>query len=423
MFKVLCILICLLIYVPNRAQVNLVIDPSFENNDSCNNLLFIKGTKTWHSLDSLNNTIPTGLYSPIYMNLCYTNTGMLGSLPIEYHCGTSKMYPRTGNGLYYIEYHLDFSVNPGYNRDYLRGRIKPLINNKQYCGKFYVSLFKTMKYGIDRFGAVLDNGGLDVNPCNQPIVATPTWENTTFNYITDTIGWQKIQGVFTATGNETYITIGNFYSDANTHKIIFNSLSSACPEAGYYTEDVSIIATDITAYAGADATICVSDSIHLGRPQEVGLECLWYKPTIATPFASTSDIWFKPTQTGTYTFIQRMDNCAITWDTVNITVIQDCRSLLPIKTIPNVFTPNGDGINDAFTFSVVGATNVSFNIMNRWGNLIQSVTSRASVTNVLWDGRTTSGEACSEGVYFYTLEYKDSKGDVIKKNGYVSLLR
>jgi gliding motility-associated-like protein len=401
--------------------MNLVIDPSFENNDSCNNLLFIKGTKTWHSLDSTNNVAPFVIYTPVYMNLCDTNTGMLGSLPVEYHCGTSIMYPRTGNGLYYINYHVDFSANPGYNRDYLRGHIKHLISNKQYCGKFYISLFKTMRYGIDRFGAVLDNGALDVNPCMLPIIATPTWENPAFNYITDTIGWQKIQGVFTANGNETYITIGNFYSDANTHKTIFNSISSACPEAAYYTDDVSIIATDITAYAGNDATICVTDSIHLGRPQEVGLECLWYKSTIATPFATTSDVWFKPTQTGTYTFIQRMDNCAITWDTVNITVIQDCSLLLTTKEIPNVFTPNGDGVNDVFSFTFSGAL-TNFSLYNRWGNIIQT-TNNQSHTTILWDGRTTSGEACSEGVYFYSLEYKDSKGDVIKKNGYVSLIR
>ena len=94
-----------------------------------------------------------------------------------------------------------------------------------------------------------------------------------------------------------------------------------------------------------------------------------------------------------------------------------------ISEIPNVFTPNGDGINDTFNFSIVGASDVSFNMYNRWGNLIQSVTSRASVTNVLWDGRTTSGEACSEGIYFYTLSYKLTNGDVVNKKGFITLIR
>ena len=42
---------------------------------------------------------------------------------------------------------------------------------------------------------------------------------------------------------------------------------------------------------------------------------------------------------------------------------------------------------------------------------------------MLWNGRTTSGIECSEGIYFYTLEYKDAKGDTQKKNGYITLLR
>ncbi len=421
MNKVICIFICSLLCLTFNAQVNLVIDPSFENNDSCDSFMFIRGTKDWHSLDSINNTISSSHYTPVYLNTCDTSPGSSGACPLNYAYSSSYKYPRTGNGMYQEVFHLDFSANPGYNRDYLRGRMRnKLINGKQYCGKYYVSLFKSMKYGTDRLCAVVDNGGLDVNPCNQPIVATPTWENSAFNYITDTTDWTRIQGVFTANGTENFITIGNFYSDANTHKTIFNA-SSIWPDAVYYMDDVSIIATEITAYAGNDATICLTDSIHLGRPQEVGLECLWYKPTIAIPFASTSDIWFKPTQTGTYTFIQRMDNCAITWDTVNIAVIQDCSLLLPTKEIPNVFTPNGDRVNDVFSFTFNG-TLTNFSLYNRWGNIIQT-TNNQSHTTMLWDGRTTSGEACSEGVYFYTLEYKDSKGDVIKKNGYVSLLR
>jgi gliding motility-associated-like protein len=73
-------------------------------------------------------------------------------------------------------------------------------------------------------------------------------------------------------------------------------------------------------------------------------------------------------------------------------------------------------------FSVFSAKGLVFNIYDRWGLLIKN--SELKTNNyVLWDGRTTSGEACSEGVYFYTLQYTDSNGDVHKKNGYVSLFR
>lgn len=423
MRKVFHIFILVFISVTSTAQVNLIIDPSFEVYDICNDSMWLIGEKYWHSLDSTNNVLPhpTQVYTPVYLNTCDTNLGSISACPNSYAAGFSYMYPRSGNGMYVSVLHLDFNVNPSYNRDYLRGRIRnKLILGKQYCGKYYVNLYHSMMYGIDRLGAYVDNGALDINPCMQPIAVTPSWENPAFNYITDTINWTRIQGLFIANGSENYITIGNFYSDANTHKTIFNA-SSVWPDAVYYIDDVSIIATDITAYAGSDATICITDSIHLGRPQEVGLECLWYKPTIALPFATTSDIWFKPTQTGTFSFIQRMDNCAITWDTVNITVIQDCSSLLPNAPIPNVFTPNGDNVNDVFSFKINGAL-TEFSVYNRWGNLIHIINNQTQTT-ILWDGRTTSGIECSEGVYFYTLEYVDKNGDTIKKNGYVSLMR
>jgi hypothetical protein len=437
----LIILFNLLICLKAQAQINLVIDPSMEEYPKCPDIFSAnEGCYTWHSLDSVNSTNQaTVSCTPVYLNICSSSTD--NSVPISYGTGSSYQYPRSGNGMYGMGFYLLPSVNTFYNRDYLRGRIRGgLINGKQYCGKFYVSLFNTQYYAVDRFCAYLDNGALDINSPCLPIVVTPTFENPAFNYISDTLGWQRVQGSFTANGTETYITIGNFYSHANTNKIIFNAASNRYGESYYYVDDVSIIATDITAYAGNDVTICVSDSIHLGRPQEIGLECLWYKPTIATPFATTSDIWFKPTQAGVYTFVQRMDNCAITWDTVNVTVVQDCNTLgAEALEAPNVFTPNADGVNDVFTFSVFSAKSLVFNIYDRWGIdvigdkflVVGSQTSTGSVpttnnpkqTTILWDGRTTSGIACSAGVYFYVLEYTDAKGDKIKKNGYVSLIR
>jgi hypothetical protein len=41
----------------------------------------------------------------------------------------------------------------------------------------------------------------------------------------------------------------------------------------------------------------------------------------------------------------------------------------------------------------------------------------------LWDGLTTSGEPCTDGVYFYTLKCVDANGDEQKKNGYITLIK
>jgi gliding motility-associated-like protein len=68
----------------------------------------------------------------------------------------------------------------------------------------------------------------------------------------------------------------------------------------------------------------------------------------------------------------------------------------------NVFTPNGDGINDLFEiqgdFDLTGC--VRLIIYNRWGTMVFS----SSDNFATWDGRTFAGEEVPGGIYFYVLE-------------------
>lgn len=69
--------------------------------------------------------------------------------------------------------------------------------------------------------------------------------------------------------------------------------------------------------------------------------------------------------------------------------------------IPNVFTPNGDGINDVFDFKkIVPCGEFSFMVYNRWGILVLKSESNSAI----WDGRTTSGENVVDGTYFYVID-------------------
>ena len=157
----------------------------------------------------------------------------------------------------------------------------------------------------------------------------------------------------------------------------------------------------------------------IGDKARIQTRYQWYVNGIVKD--TTSYIKIKPNQTTTY--ILKTTQCATTTQTVVVTYSNNCEPIIIVEpTIPNVFTPNGDGTNDVFTFSVVGAKNLVFGIYNRWGNLIQTTTLQQQTT-ILWDGRTTSGIECNEGVYFYTLQYTDANGGVHKKNGYVSLIR
>lgn len=87
--------------------------------------------------------------------------------------------------------------------------------------------------------------------------------------------------------------------------------------------------------------------------------------------------------------------------------------------IPNVFTPNDDAVNDLWIIHSEGATNMNVQIFNRYGVKIYENTG----TGVQWDGRTMSGEAVPTGTYFYSLEVTDVLGNINKYSGYISLIR
>ena len=74
----------------------------------------------------------------------------------------------------------------------------------------------------------------------------------------------------------------------------------------------------------------------------------------------------------------------------------------PSIEIPNVFTPNGDGINDVFKINLSGGSLSNFNISiyDRWGLLVFT----SPNINNKWDGRTTSGLKVVSGTYFYVID-------------------
>ncbi len=86
----------------------------------------------------------------------------------------------------------------------------------------------------------------------------------------------------------------------------------------------------------------------------------------------------------------------------------------------NIFTPNGDGKNDVFTFDYKAASIADFNciITNRWGAVVGEITT----INGFWDGTNQQGNNCSEGVYFYTYTAVTDNGTKLKGQGTVELV-
>lgn len=89
--------------------------------------------------------------------------------------------------------------------------------------------------------------------------------------------------------------------------------------------------------------------------------------------------------------------------------------------IPNVFTPNGDNVNDVFTIKSTGVKEIELQIFNRWGQLMYNFTGAKAA----WDGITNNGEKATDGTYFYFVKATgfDATKEPVKKNGSVGLFR
>jgi gliding motility-associated-like protein len=87
--------------------------------------------------------------------------------------------------------------------------------------------------------------------------------------------------------------------------------------------------------------------------------------------------------------------------------------------IPNVFTPNADGVNDIFIINNDDLTEISCTIYNRYGTKIYEMIQ----VNDYWDGYTTTGEPCRSGVYYYVLRANGSDGKEYNSSGFIQLLK
>ena len=91
--------------------------------------------------------------------------------------------------------------------------------------------------------------------------------------------------------------------------------------------------------------------------------------------------------------------------TISNVVCPDSRSEITIivntLAIPNGFSPNGDGTNDAFIIPGLNLySNVKLMVFNRWGNLVFESDDYQND----WRGDNNSGAALASDTYYYTLE-------------------
>ncbi len=166
------------------------------------------------------------------------------------------------------------------------------------------------------------------------------------------------------------------------------------------------------AIAGVGATIIKGNSFQLNSSgggnylwtPSTGLNCNTCNAPIASPEKTTRY----------YVTVTDGNGCSST-DSLDIFVIDysDCDVF-----VPNAFSPNGDGNNDALQLNAPCPADILFMIMDRWGEVIYT----SEDINQTWDG-TFKGRELNTGVFIYTLRARIINNPDIRKTGNISLIR
>ncbi len=88
--------------------------------------------------------------------------------------------------------------------------------------------------------------------------------------------------------------------------------------------------------------------------------------------------------------------------------------------IPNVFSPQGDGINDKLQVAGSHYQKVDVRIFSAHSN---ALVFRADNLDAAWNGRDLNNVACEEGYYFYAIEVVGEDGRTYSKGETVRLFR
>jgi gliding motility-associated-like protein len=128
------------------------------------------------------------------------------------------------------------------------------------------------------------------------------------------------------------------------------------------------------------------------------------------------------TSAGTYVayLVANQGNCS---DTAFVTItVTDPPIVIPPVIVPvdlsypNVFTPNGDQVNDYFEFDLLNIKAIHIDVLNRWGDVVFS----SDDINFKWDGKIGNVMA-TEGVYTFRYEATGAQEEKLEGHGFVHL--
>lgn len=290
----------------NTDAQNLVLNPSFEDYDSC--VLYVDQfhypyIKNWEN---------PNLATPDLYNSCSLSSAQR---PLTANWGGQA--PRTGNAFSGCISNTIIH-NDATTIEFIEGElISPLIKDSTYCVRFYLSLAEHVHLPISKIGIYFSDTLVKLNTSSMPF--SPQLQSPTGQFFDDETNWMKWQNTYKAKGGERYFIIGNFNSVANTPFITPKNLFGDIQDSisYYYIDDVYIEPLP-SFYAnlniGEDTVLC---------------DTLSFTKTISIPTIFDSVKWSTGETTfsislnkiGTYSVIAYIGDCEVK-DTITFSLFQ-----------------------------------------------------------------------------------------------------
>lgn len=182
--------------------------------------------------------------------------------------------------------------------------------------------------------------------------------------------------------------------EVDSTQTVWLRVSSECG-ASSDTMNITFV-PELRTELGEDTIICDEDSLQLFGADSLA-SYVW------STGDTTDTIWTTPDRERNYVVTitlgecQRIESKRILLDAVF------CPNINCELTYANVFTPNGDGVNDRFIAETdCDVYRFDLAIYNRWGQLVHFSDNIAFG----WDG-FVNGEPAAAGTYYFVIEYKD----------------
>jgi hypothetical protein len=326
--KLVCLLLCCTFSC--KAQVNYLIDGSFEDTvNNWQNINSAKSLKNWQWF--LNDTEKI-------IGVAVLNSSISSNINTLLPFTIFTVYPHSGYNAQELVTHYDLDKtyfdSIGWNYLNMRTPIRSKLNQKLIAGKLYcgtvwvVAQKRQTYYNTNGIGMYFDNGQLDTvitklhdssgiygRYCQAQVIS--------YQVISDSANWTKVQGSFIANGTEECVTIGNWLTDTTQTKVLNGPAAWQLPGqffSEYLIDDASVIPIDIHDWLH-DTFCAIGDSVWVGlHPLDYG-DGIWYNypmQSIPIPIVTGQGFWFKPTQAVTK-FIQAIDVCgAMVYDTLSV---------------------------------------------------------------------------------------------------------